>query len=299
MWKSQYFEFQEINMECEALELKIQHFPNRFYKYRNLNQFTFESIINSEVFLANSTILNDPYECYYSVNLNEVARNQFTDLSFPQTFKDHYNLDFPQEHIDKILASDKPFHTYIDCCKLMNIILAVNADEITKQKWIRCNELIEIERKKVNVCCFTTRNDSMLMWSHYADHHKGVCVEYDFSYDFGLRERIQPVQYCDTQYDITSRLLPDFNPMNISLGTYISALTKAKDWQYEDEWRLIKNNGRTKHPMPLPKVIYLGTRFSQNEISLQEKLFELANTLKIPTIQMKIHNSQYTVEPAI
>lgn len=30
------------------------------------------------------------------------------------------------------------------------------------------------------LCCFSEEGDPCLMWSHYADNHKGICIEYDF-----------------------------------------------------------------------------------------------------------------------
>jgi hypothetical protein len=34
--------------------------------------------------------------------------------------------------------------------------------------------------KSVGVCAFSRSNDSPVMWSHYADNHKGVCLLYEF-----------------------------------------------------------------------------------------------------------------------
>ena len=33
----------------------------------------------------------------------------------------------------------------------------------------------------IGVSCFIEKPNNMLMWSHYADKHTGICVEYDFS----------------------------------------------------------------------------------------------------------------------
>ena len=30
------------------------------------------------------------------------------------------------------------------------------------------------------IACFTTKNDNTLLWSHYADEHQGICLEFDF-----------------------------------------------------------------------------------------------------------------------
>ena len=33
-----------------------------------------------------------------------------------------------------------------------------------------------LESKKI--LCLATEHDNLLMWSHYADSHKGICIEY-------------------------------------------------------------------------------------------------------------------------
>lgn len=40
----------------------------------------------------------------------------------------------------------------------------------------------EAQKDKRNSCrisCFSLKNDTVLMWSHYADKHKGACLEFD------------------------------------------------------------------------------------------------------------------------
>lgn len=41
-----------------------------------------------------------------------------------------------------------------------------------------CN--IETELQKFGVTCFTENPTDILMWSHYADNHRGVCLSFDF-----------------------------------------------------------------------------------------------------------------------
>jgi hypothetical protein len=47
------------------------------------------------------------------------------------------------------------------------------------------------------VCCFTTDNRNPLMWSHYADGHKGFCLEFDTQKCKLLSEKLFPVTYSD------------------------------------------------------------------------------------------------------
>ncbi|PAJ71706.1 hypothetical protein CJF42_25260 [Pseudoalteromonas sp. NBT06-2] len=93
------------------------------------------------------------------------------------------------------------------------------------------NSISEATNKTFNelrICSFTTDNDNLLFWSHYANSHKGICIEFDAS--------IMPiafaykVDYSEIYPQITYPIPPDeraFRP----------ALVKAKVWEYENEYR--------------------------------------------------------------
>ncbi|MEI0566419.1 tetratricopeptide repeat protein [Brachyspira pulli] len=44
--------------------------------------------------------------------------------------------------------------------------------------------------ERIKVACLTTHNDNTLMWSHYADKHQGICIEYDISNIYKRKEVI-------------------------------------------------------------------------------------------------------------
>jgi len=47
--------------------------------------------------------------------------------------------------------------------------------------------------------CLTPFADNTLMWSHYADNHRGICLE--FGKDNPLIEKARPVRYCKRYRD--------------------------------------------------------------------------------------------------
>jgi hypothetical protein len=77
--------------------------------------------------------------------------------------------------------------------------------------------------------CLTPFPNSTLMWSHYADNHRGICLE--FSKDNPLIEKARPVRYREAY--------PEWTPLAITHGPVDLALTKSTDWAYEREFRLI------------------------------------------------------------
>lgn len=125
------------------------------------------------------------------------------------------------------------------------------------------------------VACFSTKNDSVLMWAHYADSQKGICIAYDFNQweQRALQRKLLfPVVYSDIPVDV-SDLVGDQNhtiaeyPVDEAL--LCAAINKSAVWKYESEWRLIAvmtTSDRRTLRVPLeifvnPVAIYLGYHF--------------------------------------
>ena len=46
------------------------------------------------------------------------------------------------------------------------------------------HKFLSREFKQRGIVSFTETNDNLLMWSHYADNHRGIVVAFDTSHDF-------------------------------------------------------------------------------------------------------------------
>lgn len=91
------------------------------------------------------------------------------------------------------------------------------------------NSLIDTNYR---ICSLSSNNNSMLMWSHYAQEHQGIMVEYWFGGEFPCGVGIEKVNYVD---ESKRNLEKDLVPFNQYL------LTKNNDWAYEDEVRIFTN----------------------------------------------------------
>jgi hypothetical protein len=104
-------------------------------------------------------------------------------------------------------------------------------------------------------------NDDILMWSHYADCHTGVCLGLRIPLDNELH-RVKYGRDPATLY-LADLLAPQGNQFR---STIIDVLTtKAEHWAYEREWRAIEFTGRGESPLPsemLSEVIF-GCRTSE------------------------------------
>ena len=90
-----------------------------------------------------------------------------------------------------------------------------------------------IQRMENNgVSCFSKSKENILLWSHYADSHKGICLEFDISKDKDFFTAPHFMDYSEKYLD--------FN--YLKEREEVQKLIRAKyiGWEYEDEIRIIK-----------------------------------------------------------
>ena len=148
-----------------------------------------------------------------------------------------------------------------------------------------CKEL-NLYKKKISVACFSEEKDNILLWAHYANNHKGICIEYSA---LDLLQLFQcfllPVIY---QKDLpTLSSIMEINSLSSYKIAFERISTKSDIWNYEKEWRVIKyfENETDDHyvEFPKPTAIYLGANASS--ISWNRVLKTCA-TKKIPLYVM-------------
>ncbi|WP_159065838.1 DUF2971 domain-containing protein [Gorillibacterium timonense] len=149
------------------------------------------------------------------------------------------------------------------------------------------------------VSCFSETYESILMWSHYADYHRGFCIGYDFK-SLGLSDMrfrmLEPVVYRNDMFDLSSFFNPDTlinNSTNIFVALYAS-IVKSSEWAYEKEWRIVSSNGVFEKEcvfvVPKPKAIYLGVKVLNKD---REKLLMISERRNIPIYQMKMSENKF------
>lgn len=117
------------------------------------------------------------------------------------------------------------------------------------------------QAKKFGVLCLTENCESILMWSRYANGHRGLCLEFERTSNsvLGDHERTGPVSYTrlcpvldnKNQYDESNR-----KAFGLELERLM--LVKAEGWRYEREWRTYypSVNCLEDYPGPLKSIIW-------------------------------------------
>ena len=114
------------------------------------------------------------------------------------------------------------------------------------------------------VTCFSDVKDSILMWAHYADSHRGVC--------FIFREIIKPQPWIAMDVVYSSERHPvDMTELAVVQNFERSVLHKAIDWQYEREKRMIDYR-KPPGPRSFPREALIGAIYG-DRISDDDRAF--------------------------
>ena len=131
------------------------------YKYMSWplegENYAKELIESDEVYLTRPTEFNDPYD----VGIFPVIEGEKSEI-----------VDKLVEERLQIYSEEKK--KYFES-SIRNEVKDYSSDALKNI----CNEFIKHRQKTTAVLCFTDSPSNMLMWSHYADSHKGICLEFD------------------------------------------------------------------------------------------------------------------------
>ncbi len=162
----------------------------------------------------------------------------------------------------------------------------VNAEFIERifQKWQR--EVLD----ESGILCMTENRGDILMWSHYAEGHKGVCLEFECQIGGTIplpviyAEEIPPLNFAKTFASTEARSDGEREAL-LEFGKLIF-LTKAMNWKYEREWRYIdfaldgvRRVGLHNFPSRFLTGLILGCQIDGSE---RVELLELARNRSAP-----------------
>ncbi|KGO93263.1 DUF2971 domain-containing protein [Flavobacterium subsaxonicum] len=228
--------------ELVKLGILQKQIPQYFFKYRTLEQL--EKILeNNSLWFSNPQDFNDPFDCQIVVdgNNNEEEIKQLIRRTVPPAVSD---LQVAQ--------------------------LAKEATTIPGRWGKIINDSITNIIARNGVCCFAGNESNLLLWSHYSNAHKGVCLRFDALKDPDFFVFPLPVNY-QSEY-------PNYNHLGDRQDILKSLiLTKSNHWKYEEEQRILKTNDVGLHQFKKPALVEItfGCRCTEEEI---KKYIELTKT---------------------
>lgn len=195
-----------------------------FYSFRGVSEYSLADLSNNTVTLSDPTTFNDPVDTALFPNL-----------------------------LLKIDEEKNP------CEKLYHEVMYKAYANIRIRCFVRNLHLPEKEGR--DAVKPEEEYNNTLMWSHYADYHKGFCIKYVFPSN--ILEHTNPnliYQFMEMDY------VESLNP-NKDLNFKEAFFTKNKAWEYEHEKRLLfydVNESQKfvvqKIPAGCIKEVYLGLK---------------------------------------
>jgi len=248
--------------------------PKKLYKYRVFNIHTLRLLTESNIYYAKPNQLNDPLDCKPTLEID--ADSSEIEKLFYKMLKETHDKKVEAMHDEysktlKIIKNNlsktnngkefalgqiyhhrhyaEEYGKYDDNShgeeyynhRLASIIKDVLYEQIG-------------EKGVLSLCA---KWNCPLMWSHYADEHRGICVEYDMT-DHDCKN-IKAVKY-DQPISIKVSDIIAWKNHSIQAEDRILDIffySKAPQWHYEEEWRDIKEVGECSAPFKI-SAIYFG-----------------------------------------
>lgn len=147
-----------------------------------------------------------------------------------------YNLDAIKNGYF-FLSNPKEFNDPFDCSR--NFIIENRKDFIDGQYVPSLNNV-----KNIGVSCFTENGLNPLMWGHYTKYYQGFTIKLKSNFEILNREYVNDVKIIKVIYSNNPNPIQKSHP----LSKDYQFIVKLKDWEYENEIRLIveKNNDLNK-----------------------------------------------------
>jgi hypothetical protein len=297
-----------LNRDSAAMvSIKQPFIPKRLFKYCPLNDYSLKNITDSSIWLSYPEKVNDPYDTSITVSIKRLGNDSFRNGNYWENLKKYKGeYDFTDDERNFINESD-------DCAEAFkslliekypynkNFIEVVLKEQDERKHREALDNFNSHQRNQLRFCSFSERLDSVLMWSHYASNHTGICIEYDFSTMPNLLQFLYPIIYDNIFFDWTPHM---DDPMKGNAAKIIAAIHKAKDWEYEKEWRLLsgRENNVTTIMTTLPKIkptaIYFGSKLDFDS-KIFEELKKQCESQKIPASEMILSRVKFQMESRI
>lgn len=277
-------------------------FQDFIYRYRACNPNSIDALKNDRLYFSTPSYFNDPFDSVIYVDEEKLLCSILRDIddgmvSYLDSVADASARYITSDNKQQILKLTQS--TNIRAQFLKNIMQTIDG---TKDKLLTNSKAI----------CFSEDYLSMLMWSHYADYHKGFVLAYRKSelhhascFDKNdieisttlklgkIRYRHQMTDFGEFFYEYLPKKLKGFPTSLYTRFLTEMIFSKTSEWSYEKEWRLcsIPEDYSTENPVCYaairPYCIFLGAKMPAKQ---KWELFNIAKKMNIAVFEVWADN---------
>lgn len=278
-----------------------KNMPEQLFKFRGCTEYSLDAFAKDELWLSKASLFNDLHDSLFFFDKANILKTIDQMYSPGNESRVAAILKEAQDSL-KCLHSVSPEQRQ----RLSSILSSLDANQLIDMIQLaipeyssfldKCfSEIKEAIRNNTKMVCLSESIKSPLMWAHYAENNKGFALGYNFRNneitqcsncpnrscgDIKLAT-IYPVLYSDKRFDAT-----DYGqwyvqqcisaiagiPQTLYGDDFLlvkAALHKSKDWEYENEWRIICSTpnptieANDRYPIKKqPVAIYFGCQIS-------------------------------------
>lgn len=307
----------------------------KLYKYCSAKA-GIEIIRNSRVLLSNPSNFNDPFDCIFDIAEKDIEEAKDLILNY-EMFKGLYEtfhrndlklsssaqkviinglrneFDICKKLILKTKTYEKVPTLNVSLKRLSNLnpVLKTKIEKVYADFEKRAIDPVKMLATQALISCFSKKNNSILMWSHYSNSHKGLCIEIeedrpdfkDVIYSkkraqfnlIDIVKRILGADFLNTKVDLTDE--------NYNYSILKPFFTKSNDWDYEEEVRCVLSSNNPiiegfeiYDCLPYLHVkiskIYVGINIKDDDLN---EVLKLATARDIPVVYMQKHKSDFAL----
>lgn len=242
--------------------------PRVLYRYRAFDSRTLESLCRDELFFARPSSFNDPLDSKPTIS-GDCSIDTLRDLL--KTLIERRIEGETRDSLGKARITGAKAEAYAVKCAneaAQSVLrrVAYNAENPeyegkveANERWLLASEIsselmINYDR---GVCCFSSVYNSPLLWSHYGDQHRGICIGYDL--DRQPVPLVHKAVYGGRRTVLTSTIYKALIEGDATAKADLDRdilLRKAPGWRYEREWRILGAHGLQDSCLRLKEVTF-------------------------------------------
>ncbi len=208
------------------------------------DEFLLDYFVDSNFYLSSVGNFNDPFDmgAYVAGNSDWKKRRD----KFKKIVKDHspqLNWKQRQEKVNEFMFAPD---------QLLNI-----------------RKGYEKSVKDMGAICFTPKPRNLLMWSHYAVHHRGFVLQFHTANDVRKMNMLIKLEYSHNYPSV------DWFDDNFERALETVFRTKHKGWEYEQEFRIVLVDGAATY-LPFKPEALTGLIFGcRADIELKKRVLNV------------------------
>ena len=239
--------------------------PERLYKYRSFSCCTLDLVVSDNLYFAGAESFNDPLDSRpcLEIDLNEDRLETILRTLVEQRVAAEMRSAATAM---KVSGPSTAAHIERNSRNEADRVISGIEYQVTNPEYESGKHRIQllghrIERELLRrydkgVVCLAERANCPLMWSHYGNQHRGICIGYSVPVE--IVGDIGKVTYGGSRLVQASKVAEMLTGSDMARSEVDEAvlLRKAQSWQYEKEWRLFGPRELHDSPLELEEVVF-------------------------------------------